>query len=590
MEGDSGLFLVSFLFGAGVIAFFAFNQFNQPSFEASKELERLIRFLKASDFRNRRVIWRAYAAYTAILLLIYFLICVFFTPPMRQAIGFVVPGEEGEAQSPVVPLMISLAMVGLAPGIRPLQQFEEKFRRVAHYFSGIPARLVQGCRELRKRSLDLPRDGSGMLLPDADWKRLELYRRHGEQLVDDPRDFAEDLAKILVYRSWILKHDVCGTGTPTREGIVRNDREVEARINRLVQNLDLDILSGLHGDEAFDLAAGSPRTVWAELATEADALAADVCAMLVLRVEHGLIAPDVHAVHGGENRQLEEAEARLSAFLAGAGQWVDHVALVSRLWTRATMVILPLAFVWGVTFGLAEEGWPGPEAPLAARIGLDYAVSTAMIYSLAIFIALSLHDRALRAEHPAGRWPNMVTEHWTHWMGPVGRLLLAAWIAAVVGVVALSVARTSLASAFHGSYWTMMVGALYSQGPRALVGPVLAIGIVASIDAAQAGSRRARWVIFIVTVAVLMLLAPALQALAIQYRDAQNYEPCLLRFDEATCAPFDFTGWGRLVAINAEALTLVALKTAGLWAAVLFVCQATLAAGPRGVAAREAAS
>src|SRR5690606_29692951 len=115
----------------------------------------------------------------------------------------------------------------------------------------------------------------------------------------------------------------------------------------------------------------------------------------------------------------------------------------------------------------------------------------------------------LRAEHPAGRWPNMVTEHWTHWMGPVGRLLLAAWIAAVVGVVALSVARTSLASAFHGSYWTMMVGALYSQGPRALVGPVLAIGIVASIDAAQAGSRRARWVIFIVTVAVLMLLAPA---------------------------------------------------------------------------------
>ncbi len=584
MEGDLGLFRLSLLFGAGVIVFFAFNQFNQPSFEASKELERLIRFLKASDFRNRRVVWRAYAAYTAILLLIYLLICSYFTLPMLQVIGLVVPGSVSSAQSPVVPLMVSLAMVGLAPGIKPLQQFEEKIRRVAHYFSGIPARLVQGCKELKKLSLDLPDDGSGMLLPDADWKRLKHYRRHGDRLLDDPGDFAEDLAKIFVYHSWILKHDVCGTGAPTRDGIVRNDKEVEARIDRLVQNLDL--LSGFHGGEAPERATGQSRAAWEELAAETDALAADVCAMLVLRIEHGLIAASMHADRGEKSRPVEEAEARLSAFLAGAGQWIDHGALVGRLWVRATMVVLPLAFVWGVFFG-PKEG-QAVAGVSAIEMGVFYTETATMIYSLSIFVALILHDRALRAEHPANRWLNMVTEHWTHWMGPVGWVLLVAWIPAVIGMVAVSVAQTSAAHDFQveGGYWSMMLGALYYSGPRALLGPVLAIGVIASIDAAQAGAPRARWVILIVTVVALMLLGPALQALAIQYRDNQNYEMCLaLGYD--WCERHHFTGWGRLVAINAEVLGLIALRSGILGAAVLFVCQATLAAGPQGPRARE---
>lgn len=587
MEGEAGLFRVSLLFGAAVIVFFAYNQFNQPSFAASKELERLIRFLKASDFRNRRVVWRAYAAYTTILLLIYVLICSYFTLPMLQAIGLVVPGGVTTEQSPVIPLMISLAMVGLAPGIKPLQQFEEKIRRAAHYFSGIPARLIQGCKELQKLSLGLPQDGSGLLIPDADWKRLRHYARFGERLLDDPIDFAEDLAKIFAYRSWILKHDLCGSGVPVREGIALNDVEVDARIERLVQNLD--ILSGFRQGDAPGMEAEQSRSAWETLAAEADALCADVCAMLMLRVEHGLIAfsapSDASRGQGERLLQTAEAEARLSDFVAGAGQWMDHVALVGRLWARATIVVLPLTFVWGIFLAPLETG--GAAGTLAIDLGVYYAVTAAMIYSLPIFFALSLHDHALRAENPAQRWPNMVTEHWTHWMAPVGKVLILALIPAIVGVVAVSVSSTSTALGFEveGGYWNMVLGALYYHGPRSLLGPVLAIGIVASIDAAQAGGSappHARWTIFFVTVVVLVLLAPALQALAFQYRDVKGYGLCVEKYGLERCAPYNFTGWGRLIMVNAEALATVASRAALIGAAVLYVCQATLAAGPQG--------
>lgn len=566
------LFYLSFATGAVVIAVFAFTQFNQPARGPSRALERLVRFLKTSDLRNRRVVWRAYTAYAAILLAIYVLICTAFTPPMLMAIGVVLPEEDIDvAQSPVVPLIVSLAMVGAAPAIRPLQHIEERIRRAAHYLSGIPAHLVQGSRQLQRTPLALPEEAGKLLLSDADWERLAYQRRVVAPLLDNPSGYVAELEKIHAYRRWILDHELGAVAGPAREGIDNNDRALQQRIDRLLRTLDM-----IRVGEAAD----PPPEPLRDLAEQTRELCEDVCAMFMLRVEHGLLDPGAdNAPDAGPDG--DAARQLLAAFLADAGKTVESYVLVGRLGWRAAMVAVVIAFGWGAYFAAHEAGG---SAQVAINNGLYFAVTAIAIYALPTFAALALHDQAVNS----GRWPSMATTHWTRWMVPVGRLFGVALLVALAAmlVVGLSAVLVKHGLTISSEYWRIVGGSLYAEGPRAVLGPILAIGIVALIDIARATREAPRHTFaraIAVTLAVLVIVGPATQALSVQYRNVSGYEECLERvsaradLDAEYCEAFRFTGWSDLVAGNVQELSLVGLRVLLIGGAVLFVCQATLA-------------
>lgn len=261
-------FLVSFLFGGFIILVFSWDQFERPSYEPSRELTRLTEFLQPSDLRNQRVCYWAYGFYAGLLFLIYAVLSLFATVPILHALG-VVTGDSVEInQSPIAPLTISLAMVGLAPSVPLLQRFEERIRFAAHYLSGIPARLLYGCRILNARTLELPSNGAGHLIPDLDWQRMQHYRRHAKVTLRDPSGFARGLSKIVAYKAWFVEQRLNIPSRATSSGILRNESEVKSRIDRLTLGLDALTGFGRKGDAAE--LADQPREVWEQLAVETD--------------------------------------------------------------------------------------------------------------------------------------------------------------------------------------------------------------------------------------------------------------------------------------------------------------------------------
>ena len=558
-------FVVSLLFGAVILVVFAWDQFKRPSYEASKELTRLIEFLAPSDLRNRRVYARAYAAYASILLLIYVVVCVFATVPVLGALGLAGGENLATAQSPIVPLSIALAMVGLAPSLPILQRFEEKIRFAAHHLSGIPARLLHGCRILQARPLGLPetdtRTGTGLLIPDQDWKRLRHYRRTSKPILADPADFAEDMAKIVAYRAWFLKHRLNASPRLPRPGILRHETDLAARIEGLI--LALDLLSGF-GREAGADPAGQPRDTWEKYAAEADLLCADVCALVMLHVEHGLVA--TQPGNAWTDAAADEDETRRAAeclvrFLGGADRWADEGALVGIVWMRATVTALVVAFAWGTLLGNLEN--PQHFFPLAS--GFTFALSAFLIYSLAVFVALSLHERAVRRN----RWPSMVTTDWTRWIGPVFWVFLGAGLASVICVTALNLYWSIVAVGFDrvlAKFWAGLASAVIYEGPRAMLGPILAVGLVASVDAwrVEDGSGRRRLWVMAITATAMAVWAAAARGFATQYN----------AYVIGQEIPSLLTLLGR-----DNLMLLAGVRAAAVGLAVLAVCQRTLARG-----------
>jgi hypothetical protein len=550
-------FLVSLLFGGGIIVFFAWDQFKRPSYEASRELTRLIEFLAPPDLRNGRSYFGAYVAYTGILLLIYVVVCIpsVYAPELLRSLGL------ADMPTSSVPLAVSLMMVGLAPAIPILQRAEEKIRLLAHNLSGIPARLLHGCRTLQARMLHLPEPGGGLLIPEQDWERLRHYRAYGKAiLMNDPDDFADDMAKILAFRAWLLKHKLCVSSRVPRPGISRNAVDLEARIGPLL--LGLDVLSGFGqaGVEVGVEVGATSRESWEAYAEEADKLCADVCAMLMLQLEHKLIEIDSSGnlqTRGTDADEERRAVTILSEFLQGFDTWAQQGAIVVMLWIRATVVVVVFGFFWGLFLG-------NPDRMLSAGDGGVYAISAFLIYSLSIFVALSLHERQVQRD----TWPNVATTDWSRWIGPAVGIFIAAAIPAVICSITYNLyfyivdPEVGLDRVL-AHFGPAVKGALFREWPGAMLGPILSLGIVASIDAwrahgADSWTRRRQWLILFVVTTAMVLWATIVQALRVQ-TSGDGAQLMSLLLDES--------------------VLMAGLRAGLICLAVMLVCQRTLTYG-----------
>lgn len=547
-------------FGAVVVVLFARDQFNRPSYEGARELTRLIALLTPSAMRRRNVYWRAYCFYAGILLLIYFVLCAYGLI-LAPALGWSIPGYEQEPSAgasalpsapnvepplaesgynpddrpqqvgegrlgqqsdtdrfgsdPIIPLIVSLTMVGLAPSFPLLVRAEAKIRFVAHQLSGIPTRLIKGERKLRETPLHLGSGSDHLLIPPKDWRRLAHYMEKAD--VDDPDALREDLEKILAFRSWVLQQRLTTANLAIRDNLAKFETDIRREVDRLI--FSLDALSGFEGTPGARNATAEPsggefadldrrRIAWESVAVEADQVCGDISVLSMLYVEHGILPTEGTAeafgwaVNPGEGaldqtRQKFLAEQKLVRYLSTAVRYVDHEGLAMSLWLKATAAALVVSFLIGAISGLdpaldKEQSITGGSR---IAIGLVYVAQGAMTYALALLVGLSWHESA----HRTNAWSNVFEHHWARWIWSLGAIFVLAGAASLVSVVGLNfvlaIGGVGIDLVVRNAGLVLLAGFEY-EGPRALLGSFLVLFVVLILDAwrsADTGGGWLRW-------------------------------------------------------------------------------------------------
>lgn len=528
-------FTMALLFGAAVIVIFAWDQFNRPSYPASVELTRLIELLTPSRMRRGTVYVRAYLFYAGILLSLYLVLCI-YSAFLLPIIGLDLPGggepaatvgataaptvtavetsgydaaaqtlggvEAAGGKDPTIPLLISLVMVGLAPSVPILLRLEEKIRFAAHRLSGIPTRLIEGTRQLRAAPLGLGDGTETLLLAPVDWRRLAFYQAAAEEWLDDAEALRADLEKIFAFRAWIL-HEKMNLGrSHSRTQIAALEAETAKRIERLI--FALDALSGFEGAALATEARVHPeqtRAAWDASAREADETCADICVLLMLYVEHGVLPTEEDgdlAERGAEAapdaaRQRMLAERKLIRYLAQAMRWVDRENLSVMLWTRSLAAVLAVAFLYGFVFAQdsVKEGVSLAQGGGIALAALVVA-STGLAYGPALLVAIMWHQAACQNQ----TWRNPFLNNWARWSPQLAAVAALAGLAAALARVGWNLYTTAAAvgwSAVAANLSGVLRLALEYESPGALPATALAVAVILITDAWRAGTAARAW-------------------------------------------------------------------------------------------------
>lgn len=541
-------FLAALLFGAIIIFFFARDQFNRPTFERSRELARLIQLLTPLDMRNRMAFWRAYLFYAGILTLIYLILSAYgsLLAPLLPGFGeaFDVPVVAGadylpaggaadppvsvtgyspdgivsgtqplssdppgdvpisSPSSPVVPLTISLAMVGLAPSIPILLRVEEKIRFAAHRLAGIPTRLISSSQYLRNVPLNLARESGTALVPDADWDRIEAYMAHAGDMLENPEAFREDLLKIFSFRAWFLQHRLPTRNPSARAGLAHVEQELDRQIDKLIP--DLNALMLLDGQDDAEATQSTVSEALQRHGAEAATIASDINVLYMLYDEHGIITaaapppPATGALDRSEVAvQKQIALSRLSAFVRAGSRHADREGMTAKVWFRATLAIAAVAFLFGAAFGLdsvkSEPDSLSIVGENALRLGAAYLLGSMIGYALPLLVALLYQQAATQND----AWYNAFDQHWSRWLFQyLGVAVLTCAVAALCHVgynIYAGAAAVGWATVFER--WDGVVYyAFLLDGPKAVRGTVLSMLTVLMIDAWRSRIASDVWI------------------------------------------------------------------------------------------------
>ena len=253
---------------------------------------------------------QAWVFYTLALLLLYAVLCVYgkVLPAigMETSVGASDLPNSDEGGSigipPSVSLSVALLLTGLAPSFPVAQRVEEWMRVTAHRLAGIPTRVLSDTDDLRRNAISLATDkGDSLLIPRGDWDRRVYYAMAASDQVTAPEDFGNDIDLIFAISSWILDRRRKSANIELRERFQPLEDELRNRKDVLV--LELDERTGFvlgRGSHHVDKSAQSlgdeedvselKRRSWDRVASDADALAEDLCILLALYVEHGFIS------------------------------------------------------------------------------------------------------------------------------------------------------------------------------------------------------------------------------------------------------------------------------------------------------------
>ena len=392
-------FWTAFVVGGVVIAVFAWDQLNRPTYGEAKKLAGMLNLLAPADIGGPGVYLRAYVVYTLPLLGAYAALSL--TGEELRALAIAELSEQASASPGSVPrpqetpLYVALVMVGLIPSAR-LKGFdaaEWRLRRLAHRWVGIPDILFSRRDLMAQTPLTLKELGDGVISP-AERRRIEerlrdaragLGRREGKRV----ERLEGALVKILAYRSWVLDHGVF-PGEMLRARFSAFEDEVVRRIGAL--DLELDVLaaaSRLHDDDSdagkavADLLASGPAATlvgeadrreaiverWRSAVTDAEATAKQFCALMMLYLERTDRLPQGNEVAdslGDHLRRVQERGRR-------ATEEFDRVALI----VAATVMVMAFGGVLAHQLGIDAE-------VSALRTAVHYFCTGALTYGVPV--------------------------------------------------------------------------------------------------------------------------------------------------------------------------------------------------------------
>ncbi|MDQ0563238.1 hypothetical protein QO004_005047 [Rhizobium mesoamericanum] len=146
-------FIFAFLFGAALIAVFAWQRFRQPSSQPGEYDYEVLKKLAPTQLRDGNAMRQAYCYYAGILVAIYAALTffgglIFKTVSYIPMAGLEVDVGRDTLTSPSWPLTLAIGMAGFAPLLKPVGVGETWLRRLVHGWAGVPMQLKERTRRL----------------------------------------------------------------------------------------------------------------------------------------------------------------------------------------------------------------------------------------------------------------------------------------------------------------------------------------------------------------------------------------------------------------------------------------------------------
>ncbi|UIJ84286.1 hypothetical protein [Rhizobium leguminosarum] len=144
-------FHMAFIFGALMVAAFAWQRFKQRSFEPTELDYEVVKRLSPLQLRDGKAMRAAYIYYAGIMLSIYAAL-TFFGGLILKAINYIPMAgiqadvDQSAMTSPTWPLYLALGMAGFAPMLKPVEVVETWLRRKVHGWAGVPVQLKDRTR------------------------------------------------------------------------------------------------------------------------------------------------------------------------------------------------------------------------------------------------------------------------------------------------------------------------------------------------------------------------------------------------------------------------------------------------------------
>lgn len=476
------------LYGAGVVIFYAYRRFNEASYSTMMGLERLNSLLSVSRMRATSVVRLSFLYYAGALLTIYLLVSAYvllFSVTLEEdpaIIGGVAPSAVRSAmgESSIVFLSVALAVVGLGPNIPYLRNVEEWLRRSAHGLAGIPTRVLAHMRELQDQDFFLETENLELLRPEDRILLENLRARNDLPLL-------RDVTLIVAVSAWILNSRNLVGESPLHDTFSKLEENLRSRKRDLLQRL-IDELGLSRRNQAKPTPAlgDQPLTVRAE----ADELADDICVLLALYDEHGLLRLPIKS--SDHNTAQYSANTRRHLLLRGFIQPSDgradlleaEQAMFAIAWTFGVVVVF--ALIWSAVPGMWEQQiryWGEPDQ---ANIGWGRRLIETLTDGLfTFFLPVAVGVGIWQGAKASGSWGQGLSGHWTQ---ALSRALLIFGFSWAVGTFFICGAALFLAAlkVDWQRNWHEILGPVFTfNAPYVIRGAVLAMLVVGCLDRCQ---------------------------------------------------------------------------------------------------------
>jgi hypothetical protein len=281
------VFSAEWLVGLGLgllsIGLFANERLNRllPDVVGTGGRERLIRMLQPALMRRSRVYFRGVLFYFGSLSAIYVLVAIFGSY-LGPFIGDMAGAPGLKTTDPIWPVAIALAIVGLLPGIAPLDRIEAKARALTHRLVGVPATFNDFADRLMAveiKPTELPTD----LLDPHEAAGLQRLLERARTILGTGADYQqlEQCAiKLWCFREWLQRG-----GEWPGHNVRRQFEAVEEiiRPDALAVVQDLELLPAPQAVDEAERAIEHSR--WRSASERALRVTDDVCALFALYTE-----------------------------------------------------------------------------------------------------------------------------------------------------------------------------------------------------------------------------------------------------------------------------------------------------------------